>query len=1047
MKRIYFIIALLIPLILPAQVTIDWVQNTGGISIALDGNNNVYTVDYVYNPGGDIILTKRSATGNFIWEVSYDQTDNTRWERLSWVETDQQGNVVVVGTSMSGYSNPVEAASIVMKFDPNGNLLWRNVYEGTFDGSSTRKCLIDNANNIYVLGMGSGPNGFVTKVKKFSPSGTALWSYFDNAGIGKGVNFKFTPDNHIVIAARGITGSINGYAKIDLNGNQIWSLAGVNSLTVGDAAGDAFGNTYCVHGEYVSNGGTVIRKISPSGALIWSHTYPMSGFRIEVGSDNMPVISGFPNSGSGGSTFLKADTEGNQVWFVPDADGPNAFLLHAQMYIDQYNHVYLAAGTLFEMGMCKVNSDGSPAWYKTIPGSYANGFRVGSDYHVYVVGGTTARLIQGISCAIPGGLAVSNLTANSAALNWSAVTGALGYQVQYRPVGAATWQSSSSATTTLNVTGLSPLTLYEFRVLTQCGAGVNSDWSQALRFTTQALPCAAPVANQLFADGITTTSAWLNCSLGGMIAYDWRYRVAGAQNWIDLPSTNSSFVQLTGLTHSTTYEFQVAVQCSVNWSDWSGVQTFNTDTPPCITPTPAQLSVTNITSSSVRLNCSMTGVDQYDWRYRAAGAAGWTDLPATILNFYNLNGLNQFTSYEFQVAVLCQGVWTDWSAAKSFTTDGICQAPTLSQIFATNVTSSAARLNSSVSGVNAYDWRYRIQGSGTWTDLPTTTVNFTDISGLEGLTAYEFQVAVLCGQVWSSWSVSQIFTTPSIPCPVPDVSQLLVTNITTTTAILNCSLSGVNNYDWRYRVLGTTAWTDLPSTSVNAFALTGLTASTQYEFQVAVQCGAIWTAWSESKLFMTLDSGCFAPGLSQLFVSNVMPTSARLNCSVTGVNAYDWRYKRNTDVDWTDLPTTTANFTDISGLTALSQYQFQVAVLCGNTWSMWSSALRFLTPGSSLAANEENGSQLNDYEEIAMVVVYPVPAENQLNLSYNLRDHSTLVLTIIDGNGKVVYQENMGLLPAGEHNNAINLQAYVPGVYYLQVQTTQGIIRKRFLKM
>ncbi|MBK7171981.1 MAG: hypothetical protein IPH84_01830 [Bacteroidales bacterium] len=71
-----------------------------------------------------------------------------------------------------------------------------------------------------------------------------MWSYIDNAGIGVPVNFKFTPDNKLLISCRSIYGSINGYAKIDLDGNNIWNLAGINSLTVGDAAGDVFGNLH-----------------------------------------------------------------------------------------------------------------------------------------------------------------------------------------------------------------------------------------------------------------------------------------------------------------------------------------------------------------------------------------------------------------------------------------------------------------------------------------------------------------------------------------------------------------------------------------------------------------------------------------------------------------------------------------------------------------------------------------------------------------------------------------------------------------------------------
>lgn len=111
---------------------------TRGESIAVDAQNNVYTVDYEYNLGAEMSLTKRDANGNFIWVASYNQTDNNKWERAQWVATDNNRNIIVCGTYMSGYSNPVEAASIVMKFNSSGTLLWRNVYESSFDGSSTK---------------------------------------------------------------------------------------------------------------------------------------------------------------------------------------------------------------------------------------------------------------------------------------------------------------------------------------------------------------------------------------------------------------------------------------------------------------------------------------------------------------------------------------------------------------------------------------------------------------------------------------------------------------------------------------------------------------------------------------------------------------------------------------------------------------------------------------------------------------------------------------------------------------------------------------------
>jgi len=387
-------VLILLPAMAQSQAFVDWVEYTRGMSVATDQSDNVFTVDYAYEPGGDIFLTKRDPEGAFLWESFYNNTDPTKFESASWVETDSEGNAIVVGTVNSGYSNPVKANSIIMKFSPGGDLLWRDVYENDFDGTYTKKCILDAYDNIYVLGTGHGPAGYVMKVKKYSPAGDSLWSYFDNAGIGLPVNIKFTPDNHILLVGRAQFGSINGYAKISPDGLPVWSMAGVNSLSVGDASGDADGNTYLVHGEYVTNGGTMIKKLSPSGDLIWENAYNLSAFRIETGSDNLPVACGFPSANSVGSAFVKVDAEGGIVWENPDADGALNLMLHAQLRMDAFNNIYLAAGTMFEMAICKVNSNGSSAWTLTMPGSYANGFDIGTDNSVFVAGGTTAKIVQ-----------------------------------------------------------------------------------------------------------------------------------------------------------------------------------------------------------------------------------------------------------------------------------------------------------------------------------------------------------------------------------------------------------------------------------------------------------------------------------------------------------------------------------------------------------------------------------------------------------------------------------------------------------------------------
>lgn len=369
---------------------INWTQNTGGISIAVDNNDNVFTVYYEYNPAGDIYLTKRNNNGNFLWEAKFDQTENSKWEKATWVETDNQGNAIVTGTLMSGYSNPVNAASIVMKFSPQGTLLWRNVYENSFDGSYTKQCLVDASNNIYVLGIGYNGTGQSTKVKKFAPDGSVIWTYYNFDGIGAPLYFKFTRDNSIVISGRGITGSINGFAKLDLAGINKWSIAGVNSITTGDAAGDSEGNTYIITGLYGSSTLSTVKKINQTGSIIWENNFPIAGTRIAIGSDNLPVVAGYPNINSFGTSFIKVNQNGTLLWANPDADSTFMLLAHAMLRLDQFNNAYIAASIMTHMAVCKVNSNGSSGWTITIPTGYAYGIDFGSDNSVYVVGGSTS---------------------------------------------------------------------------------------------------------------------------------------------------------------------------------------------------------------------------------------------------------------------------------------------------------------------------------------------------------------------------------------------------------------------------------------------------------------------------------------------------------------------------------------------------------------------------------------------------------------------------------------------------------------------------------
>ena len=230
------------------------------------------------------------------------------------------------------------------------------------------------------------------------------------------------------------------------------------SLTVGDVAGDAFGNSYVVQA------GTTLKKLNSAGTQIWSTTLAFAGSRVEVGTDNQPVMAGFPTIGSAGAAFWKTDTSGATLWSNLDADGPLALLLHARLLLDNQNNAYLAAGTLFEMAICKVRSDGTSDWTITSSGSYANSFTFDSNQNVYVIGGYTVKIQQSLAAPV----VVYVFQENCASyLDWNPVAGAVEYEIYSADRTDGEWVLQATTTDTAWPIGCEQLGMRLFHVTAQ----------------------------------------------------------------------------------------------------------------------------------------------------------------------------------------------------------------------------------------------------------------------------------------------------------------------------------------------------------------------------------------------------------------------------------------------------------------------------------------------------------------------------------------------------------------------------------------------------
>lgn len=90
----------------------------------------------------------------------------------------------------------------------------------------------------------------------------------------------------------------------------------------------------------------------------------------------------------------------------------------------------------------------------------------------------------GGSCNAPSGLTASNITNTSATVSWSAVSGALSYNLQWKTASSGTWNTVSGLTSTsYNLSGLTAGTTYNYQVQTVCSGGTSS-YSSTASFTT-----------------------------------------------------------------------------------------------------------------------------------------------------------------------------------------------------------------------------------------------------------------------------------------------------------------------------------------------------------------------------------------------------------------------------------------------------------------------------------------------------------------------------------------------------------------------------------
>jgi hypothetical protein len=188
--------------------------------------------------------------------------------------------------------------------------------------------------------------------------------------------------------------------------------------------------------------------------------------------------------------------------------------------------------------------------------------------------------------------------------------------------------------------------------------------------------------------------------------------------------------------------------------------------------------------------------------------------------------------------------------------------------------------------------------------------------------------AVMVNRVNSSTCLAACGTT----CDPP--GNLFASGITVSNATLSWAAIGATSYTLRWRAVGASTWNEVAGLTNNSYALSGLTQTTAYEFQVLSVCDATSSAYSTTYTFTTL-----APCPDAFEPNNTLATAATVVLPLT-TNAL---IASQTDVDY-------YRFTIAA--------QSDITVFVGNLAGDYD--VRVLDAGGNQLAISQNGSTTSE---------------------------------------------------------------------------------------
>lgn len=380
----------------------------------------------------------------------------------------------------------------------------------------------------------------------------------------------------------------------------------------------------------------------------------------------------------------------------------------------------------------------------------------------------------------------------------------------------------------------------------------------------------------------------------------------------------------------------------------------------------------------------------------------------------------------------------------TITAGSACGTPT--GLSASSITNTTATISwGTVSGALSYDVDYKAASSGTWINVATgTTATSAGLSGLTEGTTYDYRVRANCSSGTGNYAQAQFTTTA--PCNAP--AGLTSSSVTASSATVSwTAVGGAASYDVDYKLNSASTWTvaatGTAATSVN---LSGLTASSLYDWRVRANCGASGSSgYSQAQFTTTAASVCPGPydvstngtrggaatipfntdvkGLINTTSDNdyykfVISTAGTITVTLSTLPAdYDLRlYRNNSQVGISQNSGTTSetiNYTASAGTYYARVYGYNGA---NNTTNCYT--LRVQLGTASRAEELIVGSK---------IIAFPNPVTDKVTIRIP-EPQGLSEIRVFDLYGKLVQQQR-----SAQQNTELDLSKLASGMYIIKV--------------